>query len=251
VEEEKGVEQDFESLISLQEIDRKLINLKKDLNQIPLRLKEIEDKRKKNQEELSKAKEKLAENQKKRKELELELQSLKEKVSKYKKQLYEVKTNKEYASMLKEIEYTEGEIEKLEEKIIEELLKADDIQAEIKKAEETNQKEDNKLKEEEQQIKSKKEKILNEIEQLNKEREELIPKVPKNYLELYEKIFPKKNGIVLSPVSDEFCSVCNMRIRPQVINELKSNKELIFCENCGRILYWIGKPSSEKKKKQA
>ncbi|MCP2519254.1 C4-type zinc ribbon domain-containing protein [Candidatus Aminicenantes bacterium AC-335-K20] len=245
------MEQEFESLISLQEIDKKLISLKKELNQIPLKLKEIEDKRKKNQEELSKAKEKLIANQKKRKELELEVQSLKEKVSKYKKQLYEVKTNKEYASMLKEIEFTEGEIEKLEEKIIEELLNADEIQAEIKKAEEINQRENNKLQEEEQKIKSKREKILNEIEELNKERKELIPKVPKNYLELYEKIFSKKNGIVLSPVSDEFCSVCNMRIRPQMLNELKSNKDLIFCENCGRILYWVGKPASEKKKKRA
>jgi hypothetical protein len=245
------VEQEFESLISLQEIDKRLISLKKELNQIPSRLKQIEDKRRKNKEELSKAKEKLITNQKKRKELELEVQSLKEKVSKYKKQLYEVKTNKEYASMLREIEYTEGEIEKLEEKIIEELLKADDIKAEIKKAEEVNQKEDNKLKEEEQQIKQKQDKILKEIEQLNQEKEGLIPKVPKNYLDLYDKIFAKKNGIVLSPVSDEFCSICNMRIRPQVINELKSNKDLKFCENCGRILYWAGKSSIEKKKKRA
>lgn len=240
------MEQEFESLISLQEIDKKLISLKRELDTLPTKFQQIERQRKQNLEELNKAKEKLQANQKKRRELEQEVQDLKEKLSKYKSQLHGVKTNKEYSAMLKEIEYIEGEIEKKEEDILEELLKADDIKVEIEKAEEKNKKQEDKLKEQEKEILSKKEDIEKRIESLNTEKNELLPKVPQKYLDLYEKIYSKKNGIVLSPVSDEFCSICNMRIRPQVLNELKSNKELIFCENCGRILYLVKKSSQKK-----
>ncbi|OQX53470.1 MAG: hypothetical protein B5M54_06840 [Candidatus Aminicenantes bacterium 4484_214] len=55
---------------------------------------------------------------------------------------------------------------------------------------------------------------------------------------MYHKIAAKRQGIALSPVHDEFCSLCHMRIRPQVINELKAGQTIILCENCGRILYW-------------
>ena len=57
-------------------------------------------------------------------------------------------------------------------------------------------------------------------------------------MNLYKTIFKKKNGISLSPVTGDFCSMCHMRVRPQVLNELKERNKIILCENCGRILYW-------------
>lgn len=56
------------------------------------------------------------------------------------------------------------------------------------------------------------------------------------------------SGIALSPVTDDFCSMCHMRIRPQVLNELKEAKKLIICEACGRILYWKQRPETEETK---
>jgi predicted nucleic acid-binding Zn-ribbon protein len=55
-------------------------------------------------------------------------------------------------------------------------------------------------------------------------------------------IFNKKNGSALSPVKGDFCAMCHMRIRPQMLNEIRDRNKIHLCENCGRILYWVTKP---------
>ena len=89
------------------------------------------------------------------------------------------------------------------------------------------------------QEKNKAEEILHNLE---KEKEELLPKIPSDQMKLYKQISSTKNGIVLSPVTDEFCTMCHMRVRPQVVNELIARREIITCENCGRILQYKKKP---------
>ena len=70
------------------------------------------------------------------------------------------------------------------------------------------------------------------------------PRFPPDQLKLYLRISKKMNGVALSPVTDDFCSLCQMRIRPQMLNELMEMKKIIICEACGRILYWQ-KPKDE------
>jgi predicted nucleic acid-binding Zn-ribbon protein len=72
---------------------------------------------------------------------------------------------------------------------------------------------------------------------LSQLKSELLPLLSADQVSLYLNIFRKKGGIALSPVRDEFCSMCHVRIRPQVLNELRDGQKLILCENCGRILY--------------
>jgi predicted nucleic acid-binding Zn-ribbon protein len=61
---------------------------------------------------------------------------------------------------------------------------------------------------------------------------------PPDQLRLYLRISKKMNGLALSPVMDAFCSICQMRIRPQLVNEIMEMKKIVTCEACGRILYW-------------
>ncbi len=232
------MEIDFDSLIQLQEIDKEIKEISIFLNSIPAKTQEIDKKIEESSRIVAEAKDKLAENQKKRRDLENQVKDLKEKIAKYKHQLNEVKTNKEYRSLLKEIDEAQSRIDTLEEEIISELLNADDIEKEI---EETSQKAEEIKKvfsqEKENLFKNKAESEKNR-EELVKEKEKVLPRIPQDELALYQQISRKKNGIALSPVNDEFCSMCHMRIRPQVINELKARKVIILCENCGRILYW-------------
>ena len=87
-------------------------------------------------------------------------------------------------------------------------------------------------------LKTQSKKMEEERAQLQQERNALVPEVHPDQINLYKKIADKNNGLALSPVTDDFCSMCHMRIRPQMINELKAETEIILCENCGRILYW-------------
>ncbi len=239
----RGKNVDLDNLIHLQKLDKKMTDISLFLDNIPSQIEKINEKIETSSKIITLAKEKMVQNQKKRRDLEAEVKDIKVRISKYNLQLNEVKTNKEYSSLLKEIEEAKKKVDALEEKIITEMLAADEIEEEIKTA-------DRKYKE--GQVKFLKEKDIlqqkrNEFEEKRKnliqEKDELVPKIPSEQVSLYLKISPKKNGIALSPVNDDFCSMCHVRIRPQVLNELKSLEKVILCENCGRILYWLKKES--------
>ena len=94
-----------------------------------------------------------------------------------------------------------------------------------------------KLGEEKEALVLKRKELEEKNKALTQKKMALIPQIPKEQSRLYSEIFRKKNGIPLSPVTDDFCSMCQIRIRPQVLNELRAETQIILCENCGRILY--------------
>ncbi len=232
------MEINFEQLINLQNIDEKIKDISHFLDSIPSQLQGIEKKITDSAQIVARAKAVLLQNQKKRRDLESYVQDKKVVIAKYRKQLNDVQTNKEYTSFLKEIGNVDLEIETMEEEIISEMLSADDLEAEIMTAEKKAAEiKDTFLKEKDLVLKKEKERegLKN---QLTKEREALIPAIPSDQMALYKNIFRKTSGTALSPVTDDFCSLCQIRIRPQVLNELIARQEIILCENCGRILYW-------------
>jgi predicted nucleic acid-binding Zn-ribbon protein len=235
------VETEFENLIKLQKLDIEIRNTSVLLEDIPHQIYDIDRKSKESLQIVQAAKDNFAQNQKKRRNLESELQDLKEKIEKYKRQLNEVKTNKEYSSLLKEIEETNNRIDTLEEEIIGEMLSADDIEKEIKAATKKAEEIQAELSQKKEAIFQEKHKAEEKLKDLEAKREELLPKIPSDQMTLYKQIAKTKNGIVLSPVNEEFCSMCHMRVRPQMVNELIAGTQIITCENCGRILYFVKK----------
>jgi hypothetical protein len=234
----KNVDIEFEKLIRLQNLDKEIMDTSLFLENIPSRIEKIEKKIENSSRIVTLAKEKMAQNQKKRRELEAEVKDIKSRVSKYTLQLNEVKTNKEYKSLLKEIEETKNKVDTIEEEIISEMLSADEIEEEIKAASQKFKNAQGTFSREKELLQHQKKELEEKKKKLVQEKEGLIPKIPSDQTGLYLRIAAKKNGVALSSVNDDFCSMCHVRIRPQMLNELKGQEELILCENCGRILYW-------------
>ena len=228
----------FDSLIKLQKLDEEIKKLSAFLENIPDKLAEIDDKIETSFKIVTSAKEKLSQNQQKRRTFEGDVQDQKIKIEKYRKQLSGVKTNIEYTSLLKEIASVEKIIGQLEEDIISEMLTADDIENDIQTSEKKANEAKEKLLKEKDIYLQEKEAKEKEKEEFQSEREKLIPNIRASQMSLYKSIFRKNLGIALSPVTDDFCSMCQIRIRPQVLNELIEQSSIILCENCGRILYW-------------
>jgi len=239
------VDIDYEKLISLQKLDSEIRQVSLFLDNTPQRLEDIDKKVEHSSQAVSRAKENLAQNQKTRRELESQVKDIKVHISKYKVQLNEVKTNKEYTALLHEIEEVQKKIDKIEEDIISAMLAADDIEKEIREANQRFSQDREKFDKEKDLIQLKKRELEEKIKRIQKDRDEILPRIPPEQLSLYSRIFRKMSGIALSPVTDDFCSMCHMRIRPQVLNELKEAKKLIICEACGRILYWKQRPETE------
>jgi len=240
----RGKDVELDNLIHLQQLDRKMADISLFLDNIPSQLEKINEKIETSSKIITLAKEKMAQNQKNRRDLEAEVKDIKAKISKYNLQLNEVKTNKEYSSLLKEIEEAKKKVDMLEEKIITEMLAADEIEEEIKAADQRYKEGQERFLKEKNVLQQKRNELEEKRKKLIQEKDELMPKIPSEQVSLYLKISLKKNGIALSPVYDDFCSMCHVRIRPQVLNELKSQEKVIVCENCGRILYWLKKESA-------
>ncbi len=228
----------FDKLIQLQELDTEIGSTSLFLDDIPRQIEDIEKQTEQSYQIITQAKEKMAQNQKKRRDMEDEVKDIKAKISKYNLQLNDVKTNLEYKSLLKEIDDAQQKISELEDEIINEMLAADDIEEEIKEANQKHSAAEKKFSKEKEMLQQKQKKSEAKKDELTKKKEKLIKNIPDDQIRLYLKIFKSKHGIALSPITDEFCSLCHMRVRPQVLNELKGNEKLILCENCGRILYW-------------
>jgi predicted nucleic acid-binding Zn-ribbon protein len=235
------VDIEFEKLIQLQELDSQIKNTSISLENIPRQIEDINKKKEESFQIITRAKEKMAQNQKNRRDLEAEVKDIKERISKFNLQLNDVKTNIEYKSLLKEIDEAQRRVGALEDEIINEMLSADEIEEEIKAASQKFSKVEEEFSKEKEILQKKKKESEDKKNELTKKREALMTQIPADRTLLYLKIFKSKNGIALSPIMGEFCSLCHMRIRPQVLNELKGNEQLILCENCGRILYWPDK----------
>ncbi len=159
-------------------------------------------------------------------------------LKKTKDRLLEVKTNKEYQAMLKEIETIENKNSEIEDEIISGLDRIDHMRAEVKVKEkdfETRR----------AQYEKNKEKLEKEISQLDqdlqdaeKKTDALRKRIRGELLKRYETIKGRRNGVAVALVWKEVCGGCHMNIPPQMYNELQTSADLLTCPNCNRIIYW-------------
>jgi hypothetical protein len=234
----------FDRLIRLQDVDTEISRLSSLLGEIPARLEAIDARIQSTNAVVAQAREKLGANQKKRRDLEGEVKSIRESIAKYKRQLNDVKSNKEYDAINKEITETQARIDGIEEAILNEMISADDVERDIKAAQKTQHDEEGLLKKEKESIAAERAELEKHKAVVEAERAALVPQIPADQLRLYERISRKMNGLAMSKVTDDFCSICQMRVRPQLLDEIMGMKHVITCEACGRILYWP-KPAVE------
>jgi len=173
----------------------------------------------------------------KRKDAEGELQAKEDTIKKYTSQMYQVKTNKEYTALQEEIGRIKADDSLIEEVIIRILDQVDEENREIAKEKDFLKKEEGVLAEEKTRLDAEGSRIKGQLDVLKKQRSELAGKVEKTVLAKYERIVASKDGLAVVPVANDSCQGCFRIMPPQVINEIRMKAELIYCENCARILY--------------
>ena len=224
-------------LFALQEKDDRLKDIEGIIREIPQKIKNLEDERDAKSEIVEKAKKELLTNMQERKNLDKEIQLIKEKINKYKEQMKKVTTNKEFQGFISEIRFEESNILSHEEKIIEKMVENDGIMATVRMAENEFKKISDeyniKIIELKEHLEYNRKKLSEEAEN----KKALRTQVSGDLLRVYDNLFAKKGGKVVSLVETEFCSACNIKIRPQLLSELVTSSDILICENCGRILF--------------
>ena len=223
-------------LYQLQTIDDQLDELEELRGDLPNSVRELEERINSFKDEIKSKEKEQKESLKQRDSNEDEIERLKENQKKFKSQLYQVRNNKEYDALTKEIDHTDEQMKKLETE--------NDGLADISKTL-TQEVEDIKLKLEELKKElTEKEADLKEIVKANakeetkltSERKKLESEVKKPDLSAYMRIRKAKRGKAVSTIKRSACSGCHNIVPSQRQLEIRRNNRLFFCEYCGRIL---------------
>lgn len=233
------VHPDLKAVIELQRVDLRIAELNSQIDTLPAEIKSLEDQLKDHLEAHESHKQRLAANQKERRELEGDIQPIQAKISKHKDQLYEVKTNEQYKAMLKEIEGEEGNIRKIEDKILEKMLEAEELQKLVTQAAASLESEKARVAAETKRLQSLRDVDVKERDGLVAHRHTLSAAVTPAVVTTYERVRKARRGIAVAEVRNEFCTACNVRLRPQVYNDVLKNAAILLCESCDRILYCV------------
>lgn len=232
----ENLKQNLELLYELQDYDIKIEKIKENVENSPVL---IEEKEKDLQEKKATAeaeKKHFVELNSIKKEKEALLDSKEKLIDKHSLELNSIKSNDTYKAMLLEIEKAKADKSVIEDEILELMEKIDIESAVIKQAEADFKVFEQKTNAEIEEIKNSSKKSEDEIAKLEKEREEHKQKVDKNILEQYERIREGRNGQGICFIDGESCGGCGMVLRPQLINQAYKYTELVYCDNCSRIL---------------
>jgi hypothetical protein len=180
---------------------------------------------------------------KRRKEKDSQLQAGQESLKRTRERLFEVKTNKEYQSMLKEIEIFEGKNSRLEDEVISLLDELDRLEAELKVQERDLEDRKRLYEEERRKMEEELNSLNGELEDCTRKNAEILKEIPAEILRKYQKIKGIGRGLAVVAVWKEVCGGCHMTIPPQLYNDLQKTKALITCPNCNRIIYWENRNS--------
>ena len=228
---------DLKQLIRLQSIDLSIQELRARVDKFPGISKALDEKLRSAQASLDAAREKTKSNQGSRKKLEIEIGATEVKITKYRDQMMAVKTNDEYRALQHEIEHSQKGIRKVEDDILNLMMEAETSQAEIKTAEAQLKEDQQKVHVERQRLEEENARDLGALESYLKDRREIEGSISTDLLPQYERVRKHRGGIAVAAARNEVCEICQVRIRPQVFQEIRKNDQIIACDACQRILY--------------
>ena len=236
-EKEVSVEKKLKALYHLQQIDTQIDKIKIIRGELPLEVEDLED-------EIAGLETRVANFKEEKAKFEQfvtdKLNAIKERkalIKRYEEQQLNVRNNREYDSLTKEIEFQNLEIQLSEKKIKESRLRLESIDSDINEANE-------RLEVRQQDLDAKKAELTNIVAETEKDEKELERQSRENeslietrLLTAYKRIRKNAhNGLAVVQIERDACGGCFNKIPPQHQLDIKLHKKIIVCEYCGRIL---------------
>jgi len=234
---EISVEDRLRALYNLQLVDSEIDKIKTLRGELPLEVQDLEDEIAGLETRLNNLREEVVALEKSVQKKNIEITEAEGLIKKYEEQQKNVRNNREFDSLSKEIEYQNLEIELFNKKIKEFNVQIDEKKLAISESEAT-------LADRQSDLDNKKSELDEIISDTQKEEEGLYKKLDKvqsiieeRLLTAYKRIRSNaRNGLAVVPVQRDACGGCFNQIPPQRQLDIKSRKKIIVCEYCGRIL---------------
>lgn len=229
---------ELERLIRLQRLETAADDARRRMAEHPQREEALEKLIDESRARLASARQHLTDNQTARRAVEKDLAVIQARLSKFKDQLMAVKTNREYQAMQKEIEVAQGEVAAMEDRILEGMLEGDEIAGGVRQAEAGLEAAENAAAAERRSIEQEHATLEAALVDNAAARQALVAEIAPSVLAVFEQVARGRRGVAVAEARDGHCTICHVRLRPQVFNEIRRNDSIIHCDSCQRILYF-------------
>src|ERR1700691_5927573 len=228
---------EIENLLRLQEADKEIRRLQDEIAELPKRVAAIEHKLADTKLQLEKAQAAVKADEASRRKYDTAITYPRGKISKYRDQSLAVKTNEQYKALLQEIQFAEKEIAATEDKILELMVNADARDKEVKAAQADLKAETAEIEKEKEQARQRTAEDEKQLSEWRAKRDAMRAGVNEDLLRHYERV-SKFRGSGISEVRDHKCMGCQVMLRPQTYNDVRTGQQTVVCDSCQRILYF-------------
>jgi hypothetical protein len=233
----QGLKTQLHNLVKLQTVDTEIYMLKREKDAVPDQINAIDAAFEQRKQRLSEFDKAALELQKQKKDAELDLGSKEASAKKLQGQLYQLKTNKEYQTMLQQIQGTKADASVVEDKILNLMDQIDAAKVALEKEKQVLQQEEKVFIEQKNKLQARVKEIDDRLCVLEASRTQIMPGIEPRLLPQYQRILENRDGLAIVSIRNSCCGGCNMNMPPQVINLIRMYERIITCEVCNRILY--------------
>jgi predicted nucleic acid-binding Zn-ribbon protein len=230
---------DLERLIALQDLDTRATQARHVVAVAPERIAALDARLAEGTAALEAVKASIAANQAARRTVDKDLLSAQQRLDKYKEQSMAVKTNAEFHAMQHQMTAVKAEIDDFESRTLEIMMAADELAAGLKRAEARVKVDEAAVAAERAAIERERDEQAAVVKASAEERAALVAKMTPSVVATFEKVARMRGGVGLARAEKERCVVCQVRLRPMVFNAVMRNDEIVQCDSCQRILYYV------------
>ena len=234
---------DLERLIQLQRLETIILEARAAITLHPQRLAALDARLDEAKRAVEAAKEQLKANHDRRRDLEKDVAVYQGRLTKFKDQLSAVKTNREYQAMQHEIATAQSDLGSVEEKVLERMLEADELNATAKHAEARLAAQSKEIEAEKKTLSQDLTSTEASLKQSTEARAALVKELEPRLVALFEQLAKVRKGVAICTATrDGLCSVCHVRLRPHVFQQIRQNDTIVQCDSCQRVMYWVPPP---------
>jgi len=227
-------------LVQLQNLQNRKALLLRSRDETPKKIAEIEKEYQQVEAEYLVKKAELDHARKMHRNLEQEVGDLELKINRSKQRMSEVKTNKEYQAMLKEIEELKKEISRKEDQMLELMEKIESFSVEMKRQENELESCKNKVEADKEELTEQSAQVIEQLAHIEALQEKVRRKLETGILRRCDSLLQRPGGIAVAAVEAGVCQVCHLNIPPQKFIELQRDESIFNCPHCHRFIYWPG-----------
>lgn len=231
-----GIKTQYRILAELKRTEEKIFRLKVELDRIPEELATLEKKISSQQGAYNTAKEKFDTQEKSLRKAEGDLKEKEDFLVKAEGRLNEVKTNQEYQAAQKENEMHKAEKALLEERTLTAMNSLEALRTVLATAEAEFKAQTSSLTEEKTKLQEEAKSLQKGYEELLEKRKGSVATLDVDTASLYGRVLTASRGVPIVKAENGMCQGCNMKVRPQLYNEILGHKAIHRCPSCGRIL---------------